>query len=151
MVTARLSAHRTVMKAARTSLGQLAAGAAMVALVTACSASGGNSSGSGACAATIKFHGATYLGNSLRTHPPYNKIGEIPRSHLERIGSGVIPSCADGSNGSTAAERVNVARISGVNPVTAIAVLPDGRVFLRRGAAMPAVLKSAAWIRWITP
>jgi hypothetical protein len=42
---------------------------------------------------------------------------------------------------------VLVASIEGVNPEIAIAVLPEGRVYVRQGADVPAALASALRVR----
>ena len=127
--------------------GALVGVAALACAVAGCSAGGGSSSAS--CLAVMSFNGHVYVGTTLRTHAPYNKVGEIPQSHLHRLGKGTIPPCNDTNGSSGTARSVQVARISQVDPATAVAVAPGGDVYLRRGAAIPAILTKARWIRWI--
>lgn len=118
--------------------------------VTACSTAHRGPSSADSCSAALVYQGRTYGGTSLRTHAPYDRIGSVPRSHLRRIGTGTLPACHD-TNGPGAADRsrrVGVARIDGVDPGIAIAQFPEGSVYLAPGAAPPATLTSAPWIRW---
>src|SRR5438552_19006272 len=99
-------------------------------------ASGGGSSVAASCAAILRFHHQAFAGTSLRTHPPYNRIGVIPKVHLHQIGVAVQPPCLDTSHssGSDTPAPVQVARIDGVSPKIAIAALPRGNVYLHAGA-----------------
>lgn len=128
----------------------LAGSAAMTAVIAACGAGGGGGVGSGSsCTAALKFRGQVYSGTSLRTHPPYNRVGRIPSSHMREIGEGIFPPCNDTNHSHDAAQPVRVARIAGVNFRSAVAVLPYGSVFVRLGARIPGALRSARWIHWV--
>lgn len=135
--------------------------AVVVTLVAGCAASDNNSSnrtapsssgarGAASCSAGLKFHGQMYGGISLRTHPPYDRVGRIPVSHLHRIGVAVLPPCIDTNHPGVndTAATIQVARIDGVSPAVAIAGLPRGEVYLRAGARVPRTLTTAPWILW---
>jgi hypothetical protein len=137
-------------------IGTLAAAAVLLIMITACtSAIKGNDghgvSSSASCTAALKFRGQLYYGSSLRTHAPYTRIARISAAHLHALGSGQFPPCQD-TNHSTdeAPQPVQVARIDGVDPGTAVAVLPQGSVFVKRLSltVINSVLKSARGIRW---
>jgi hypothetical protein len=104
------------------------------------------------CADVVNFDGHTYLGTTLRTHPPYNQEGVIPMSHLHKIGVAVRPPCRDSNHpdDNPTLRSVQVAQIDEVSPKIAIAALPRGNVYLRRGAAVPPVLTSSHWVHWNT-
>jgi len=123
--------------------------AAVVAGCVATSTTG--TGGAASCAAVVRFHDQVYVGTSLRTHPPYDRIGLIPPAHLHRIGIGDRPPCVDTNHPSVddTPTAVQVGRIDEVSPAVAIAVLPGGDVYLRRGAAVPHVLTTARWVHWI--
>lgn len=105
-----------------------------------------------ACATAVSYAGRTYVGVSLRTKPPYNKIGTILRSHRHQIGHGTIPPCGDtNTQKAPTSEPVTVDRIDGVPSNIAIALDTTGRVYLRRNATLPATLPSQPWIHWTTP
>jgi hypothetical protein len=134
----------------------LLATAALLVLVTACtSAVKGNGgrgvSSSASCAAVLKFRGQLYYGSSLQTHAPYTRVARISAGHLHELGGGQFPPCQD-TNHSTAEvpQPVQVARIDGVDPGTAVAVLPQGSVFVKQLSltVINSVLKSARGIRW---
>lgn len=128
----------------------LAAAAALLTMLTACAspATGGESSAS--CTAALSFGGETYYGTSLRTHPPYTWVARISAAHMHEIGSGEFPPCRDTNHSTDQVQSVQVARIDGVDPGTAVAVLPHGDVFIKRPSLplIQAVLKSAHGIRW---
>ena len=90
------------------------------------------------------------VGTSLRTHPPYNRTGVIPISHLHKIGVAVRPPCIDTNHpgADDTAAAVQVARIDEVSPAVAIAVLPGGEVYLHVGAKVPRILTTAHWVQW---
>lgn len=115
---------------------------------TSCAGGGGSSEAS--CAATLRFRHQTFVGTSLRTHPPYNRVGVIPKSHLRKIGVGILPPCLDTNHPSAndTPAPVQVARISGVSPKIAVAALPEGDVYLLRGARIPRILITARWVRF---
>jgi hypothetical protein len=120
-------------------------------VVAACAAPAGNSGNSSpACAAMLTFRGRVYLGTTLSTNPYDNKLGVIPVSHLHEVGTATRPACDDTGRKSpgTQPQRVQVARIDQVDPGTAIALFPAGRVYVMRGAAVPRVLITAPWVRW---
>ena len=129
----------------------LAGAAAMTAVIAACGAggAGGGVGSASSCAATLKFRGQVYSGTSLRTHPPYNRVGRILPSHMREIGEGIFPPCNDTNHSPDVAQSVRVARITGVNLKFAVAVLPYGSVFVRLGARIPRALRSARRIRWV--
>jgi hypothetical protein len=106
----------------------LAAAAALMILVTACAGTptAGGVESSASCVATLSFRGHLYAGTSLRTHPPYNRVGRISAGHMHEIGAGVFPPCRDTNHSTDQAQSVRVARIDGVDPGTAVAVLPAG-------------------------
>lgn len=121
--------------------------------IAGCAASTGNSSA--ACASLLTFHGQAYVGTTLNTHPPYDKEGLVPSSHLRKIGKATQPACHDtnvtgADNPGSQPQQVEVARIDEVDPGVAIAILPRGNVYLKRGAALPGVLTTAPWIHWYT-
>ena len=120
---------------------------ALAGLMAGCSS--GTDSAGGGCLAIIHFRGHDYLGATLRTHAPYNKTGEIPRSHLRALGQGTMPACQDTNGSHDTGQAVQVARISRVAPSVAVAVLPDGTVYVRRGEKVPGWLTRAPWIRWV--
>lgn len=125
----------------------LVVAAVLTGVLTACSVTVETGS-SASCAATLKFRGQVYGGTSLRTHPPYDRIGRIPAAHMHEIGSGELPPCNDTNDAHDPAQQVRVARIDGVDPQVAVAVFPDGSVYLRPAATLPRALVSAPWIRW---
>jgi hypothetical protein len=134
----------------------LVAAATLLAVVTACTSAikgngGGGVSSSASCAAVLKFRGQLYYGSSLRTHAPYTRVARVSAAHLHGIGGGQFPPCQD-TNHSTdeTAQSVQVARIDGVDPGTAVAVLPLGSVFIKKLSltVINSVLKSARGIRW---
>ena len=99
----------------------------------------------------IYFDGHRYLGVSLRAHQPFDRVGSIPLSHLQRIGTATRRPGHRTKNavaGSASPPLVEVASIDGVSPEIAIAGLPRGNVYLREGATIPSTLTSAPWIRW---
>lgn len=131
--------------------GRLASIVAVGFVVTACAVpAGGPGSSAPLCTAMLTFRGQVYVGTTLRTHPPYDKTGVIPVSHLHEIGTATQPACDDTGAKSPGAQpqRVQVARIDQVDPGTAIAALPTGNVYLIHGAAVPSVLTTAPWVRW---
>jgi hypothetical protein len=134
----------------------LAAAAILLVVLTACTSAikgngGGGVSSSASCAAVLKFRGQLYYGSSLRTHPPYTRVARVPAAHMHEIGGGQFPPCQD-TNHSTdeAPQPVQVARIDGVDPGTAVALLPYGSVFVKQLSltVINSVLKSARGIRW---
>ena len=130
----------------------LAAVVAVLTVLAGCTAGRSGVSSSADCAAMLKFRGQTYGGSSLRTHPPYDRVARISAAHMHQIGRGVFPPCQD-TGPSAPAEHglsVRVARIDGVDPGTAVAVLPDGSVFIKSAtlAMIKSVLKNARGIRW---
>jgi Family of unknown function (DUF6281) len=130
----------------------LAAAVVVLAGLAGCAAGRSGVSSSADCAAMLKFRGQTYGGSSLRTHPPYDRVARISAAHLHPIGRGVFPPCQDTGPSAPAehALSVQVARIDGVDPGTAVAVLPDGSVFIKSAslAVIESVVESAHGIRW---
>ncbi len=118
---------------------------AAVAIAAASCASGGGGASAASCAATLRFRHQVFMGTSLHTYPPYIRIGVIPVSHLHRIGVAVQPACLDTNHPSTndTPAPVQVARIDGVSPKIAVAALPEGKVYILRGARVPRILTSA--------
>ncbi|MGI9007099.1 MAG: DUF6281 family protein [Streptosporangiaceae bacterium] len=114
--------------------------------------SGGTTGGSGSCAAVLTFRHETYMGTSLRTHPPYNRLGIIPRAHRHDIGVAVLPACTDTNHPESqdTPVPVQVASIDGVSPTIAVAVLPRGNVYVAQGARVPGRLQKARWVRWVS-
>ena len=112
----------------------------------------GHASGAASCAAVLRFRDETYVGTSLRTSPPHNRLGTIPRSRLQDIGVAVEPACTDTNHPEPADTPVpvRVARIDGVSPAIAIAVLPRGNVYIAQGARIPGRLQNARWARWVS-
>jgi hypothetical protein len=99
----------------------------------------------------IYFDGHRYLGVSLRTHPPFDRVGSIPESHLQRIGTATRKPghrTKHAVTGSASPPPVEVASIEGVSPEIAIAGVPRGNVYLREGATIPSALTSAPWVQW---
>jgi hypothetical protein len=142
-------ASSSTLQAVSRKIKSLATACALVSAAAGCSVSVGSTSGdSGSCAAEMHFQGSLYLGAGWARA---NKVVEIPRSHLHRLGNGTVPPCHESGQSSRTAQLIGVARISGVEPAIALAVLPEGFIYLRRGAALPNVLKSARWINWVTP
>lgn len=129
---------------------RVAVGVALIGVMAGCSAASSGSGDSGSCAAVVEFRGASYIGY-LTSAPPARRVAEIPRSHMHVLGSGEIPSCSEANGSTIGAQSVEVARISGVNPSIAVAVLPHRFVYIRRGAVLPPILKRpAGWILWVT-
>ena len=130
----------------------LAAAIVVLAGLAGCTAGRSGVSSSADCTAMLRFRGQTYGGSSLRTHPPYDRVARISAAHLHPIGSGVFPPCQDTGPSAPAehALSVQLARIDGVDPGTAVAVLPDGSVFIKSAslAVIKSVLKNARGIRW---
>jgi hypothetical protein len=130
----------------------LAAAVVVLAGLAGCAAGRSGVSSSADCAAMLEFRGQTYGGSSLRTHPPYDRVARISAAHLHPIGRGVFPPCQDTGPSAPAehALSVQVARIDGVDPGTAVAVLPDGSVFIKSAslAVIESVVESARGIRW---
>ena len=114
-------------------------------------AGSGNTGSAASCVAVLKFGGEVYRGTSLRAHPPYNRVGRIPPAHMHKIGTGILPACNDTNHSHDLPQAVQVARIDGVSPQMAVAVLPGGSVFVRSGAPIPHSLTSAPWIQWVEP
>lgn len=143
--------------AAVTAIGRTLTFAAVAALTTASCSDGGTSDGgtkggaSASCAAVLKFRHETYVGTNLSTRPPHNRLGLIPRSHLEVIGIAIEPACIDTNHPGPQDTQVpvKVARIDGVSPAIAIAALPRGNVYVARGARIPDRLIRARWVRWV--
>jgi Family of unknown function (DUF6281) len=128
----------------------LAAAGALLILVSACATSGTSVSSAGSCTAQLTFRGQTYAGSTLRTHAPYTRIARIAVAHMHVIGTGVIPGCRDTNHSTDQDRSVPVARIDGVDPGIAIAIYPEGGVFVHglTLAVINTVLKSAHGIRW---
>lgn len=134
----------------------LAAVAALLVVLAGCTSAikGAGRSGissSASCAAVLKFRGQSYRGSSLRTHSPYTRVARIDAAHMHQLGSGEFPPCQDtGPSTAAYATSVQVASIDGVDPGTAVAVLPHGDVFVRQLSltVINSVLKSARGIRW---
>ena len=130
----------------------LAAAVVVLAGLAGCAAGRSGVSSSADCAAVLEFRGQAYGGSSLRTHPPYDRVARISATHLHQIGRGVFPPCQDTGPSAPAehALSVQVARIDGVDPGTAVAVLPDGSVFIKSAslAVIESVVESARGIRW---
>lgn len=95
----------------------------------------------------ITFDGHRYRGTSLRTHPPYDRIGSIPASRLREIGTATRAS-GRRANQPGAESLITVASIEGVSPEIAIAALPRGNVYVREGVTAPSTLTSAPWVQW---
>ena len=125
----------------------LAVAAALMILVSACAGTTTGSGSSASCTAALSFRGHLYAATSLRTHPPYDQVGRISAAHMHGIGTGVFPPCRDTNHSADQALSVRVARIDGVDPGTAVAVLPRGDVFVKSFTAILAVLASTRGIR----
>jgi hypothetical protein len=84
---------------------------AMTAVIASCGAggAGGGAGAASSCAATLKFHRQVYSGTSLRTHPPYTRVGRIPVSHMRGIGERIFPPCNDTNHSHDVAQPVRVA------------------------------------------
>lgn len=105
--------------------------------------------GVAARADVITFEGHRYRGVSLRTHPPFDRIGSVPISHLQEIGTATRKPGRDTNHSRVeSATQVQVASIAGVSPEIAIAGIPRGNVYLREGSELPHILTSAPWIQW---
>lgn len=134
----------------RTTMRATTAAVLMAAALTACAQGGGSSGG---CMATLEFRDATYFGTSLVRNPPFDRSGRIPPSKLQRIGNAVIPPCNDTGTvpeidgQREMPEAVGVARIYGVDPSVAVAVVPARTVYVRENATLPEWLYSASWIQ----
>jgi hypothetical protein len=134
----------------------LSAAGVLLVVLAACTpaikgADRGGITSAASCAAVLKFRGQSYSGSSLRTHPPYTRVARIVSAHMHLIGSGEFPPCQDTNHSSgEVAQPVQVASIDGVDPGTAVAVLPHGDVFVRQLSltVIDSVLKSARGIRW---
>jgi len=133
----------------------LAAAAVLLVVLAGCApaikgADRSSISSSASCAAVLQFRGQTYGGSSLRTHPPYTWVARIDAAHLHEIGRGQFPPCRDTNYSTDQGQTVTVARIDGVDPGIAVAVLPEGSVFVKdlSLSVIKSVLKSARGIRW---
>ncbi len=113
----------------------LLVGAVLASGLAACGQDHGSSA---TCASRLDFHSVRYMGHNLYLHA----------SHAHRIGSGTFPSCPGANGQPSPVVPVSVAAIDQVDPSTAVAVpFPNDewQIFLRKGADLPPVLKSARW------
>jgi hypothetical protein len=109
-----------------------------------------NASGSAAVKDAVHFGGHHYYSVNLPGPEPYDRRSFLPVSQLREIGMGEQPRCRSGDGpgvGSASSSPVPVASIEGVDPEIAIAVLPEGKVYVREGAAVPPTLASALRVR----
>jgi hypothetical protein len=115
-------------------------------LLTACTSVSGGGSGEASCTAILDFRGHGYRGVALRTRPSGPEV-RIPTAHMRPIGAGTFPPCSDTNHSHESALAARVARIDGVDPAVAVAVYPDGRVFVLPPAVVPRGLTDAPWLR----
>ncbi|HEX9031880.1 MAG TPA: DUF6281 family protein [Streptosporangiaceae bacterium] len=109
---------------------------AVTATLTSCG-TGTVGGSSAACAAVVSWHSHLYWGINRRVLP----------SHLRPLAMADIPACRDTNHSSGEhAIPVRLARIDGIRPAAAVAVLPRGTVFVRHRTDLSAVLRSP-WIR----
>jgi hypothetical protein len=71
---------------------------------------GGGSGGAGSCAALVRYHGATYVGEGVRVAP----VAAGP------AGTAIEPPCQDTPGGSSGPQTIRVLRIQGVSPHVAL-------------------------------
>jgi len=105
-----------------------------------------NTQGRAAVKDVVFFGGQRYSSLVLPAPEPYGHRAILPAAQLQEIGMGTRPRCrsGDGAEADSAHYHpVPVAGIKGVSPEIAIAVLPEGRVYVRRGAEVPPALASA--------
>jgi hypothetical protein len=102
--------------------------------------------------AQLRFRGQLYHGSTLRTNPPYTWVARIPVEHMHEIGTGVVPGGRGCSNLSAPIPdwSVTVAAIGGVDPETAVAIYPEGLVYVKELSlsVIRCVAESARGIRW---
>jgi hypothetical protein len=128
------------------SVRRLAATAMVLAAfaLSACSSVSGGS-GEASCVAILDFRGHRYGGVALRTRPSGPEV-RIPPAHMHPAGAGTFPPCHDSNQSHETALAVRVATIDGVDPAVAVAVYPDGRVFVVPTAVIPRGLTGAPWL-----
>jgi hypothetical protein len=105
-----------------------------------------NTQGRAAVKDVVFFGGQRYSSLVLPAPEPYGHRAILPASQLHEIGMGTRPRCrsGDGAEANSAHYHpVPVAGIEGVSPEIAIAALPEGKVYVRRGAEVPPALASA--------
>jgi hypothetical protein len=70
----------------------------------------GGSGGAGSCAALVRYHGVTYVGEGVRVAP----VAAGP------AGTAIMPPCTDSPGGSSGPQRIRVLRVQGVSPHVAL-------------------------------
>jgi hypothetical protein len=140
-------------------IGLLACAAVVMTLTAACAAGAGTGSAAPAaatgngepaesCGGSLTFRGQVYHGTTLLTHPPYNRLGQVPADHMHVIGQGMTSACPDPGNGTAPPSPARIAQIDTIDPRIAVAWYPIGTVYVRSKNAIPRSLTSAPWIRW---
>jgi hypothetical protein len=105
-----------------------------------------STSGGAAVKDVVDFGGQQYHSLTLPGPETYGRRSLLPASQLREIGIGAQPRCRSGDEAKTdsaPSHDVPVASIEGVNPEIAIAVMPEGKVYIREGADVPPALASA--------
>jgi hypothetical protein len=130
-----------------------AAGFALAVLAGCSSTSSSAVSGArgAGCVERLTFDGTTYQAWSLKAKPPFNKLGLIPKSHQDPVGSGLIPTCVEGNTNTPNNTSVRVARIRGFEVSVVVVNSATGVAYIREGAKPPSRLANAKWIHWVTP
>lgn len=103
------------------------------------------------CAAVLVFQHHSYLPATLTSASTHTLIPIIPASHMHKIALINVPPCNDTNLGTASETSIAIARIDGVDVETAFAVLQAGRVYVRRGAMLPAELQNAPWVERAEP
>ena len=119
-------------------IGVVAVVAAVAILAAGCASNPcGSRGGAGSCVAILKSRHRLYLGTAVRIHSHRSGHATASEPRLHKIGVAVQPACIDTNCSSSAdvPEHVEVARIEGVDPTSAIVMLRWGFIYVRPGVA----------------
>lgn len=105
------------------------------------------SADAGGCTGGLTADGRTYYLAPLTSNPNANVYLSVPVRHMHKTVTATMAPCNDSGGRPAKVSRVQVARIDSVDPATAIAIYSTGDVYLRQGAKLPSVLKTASWVQ----